>query len=145
MAAEKAGPYDDILELAHHEPARHPRMPLASRAAQFAPFAALTGHDDAIRETARLTDRRIEPDEYEKERTDRALRYALEHPGTAVRVTYFVPDGRKDGGAYADAAGVVKRLDRAARALVLADGRRIPVEEILTVELCPAQEADGSG
>lgn len=140
MAADHAQGYEDIIDLPHHQSARHPQMPLQNRAAQFAPFAALTGHDEAIRETARLTDRRVELDEYEKQELDRKLRLVLQQPcAQEVTITWFVPDAKKEGGAYAQTTGAVKKLDRAENALVLTDGRRIPVEDIFDVQLHPGQ------
>ena len=136
MAAEKAGPYDDMLELAHHEPARHPRMPLASRAAQFAPFAALTGYECAVRETARLTETKAELDEGEKAVIDARLRMLLERPGQQpeITITYFVPDKRKSGGSYVEATGYVKRIDLVEKTILLTDGTRIPIEDIFSLE-----------
>ena len=96
--------YDDIINLPHHVSQKHAPMARADRAAQFSPFAALTGLDAALRETARLTDQRITLDEYEQAALDetlQAVRDALtkkEHP--TVEVCYFVPDTRKAGGAY---------------------------------------------
>lgn len=130
------GPYDDIIELPHPTSKKHPRMPLADRAAQFSPFAALTGHEAAIRETARLTDRRIELDEDEKTALDRKLRLITEHLAErpAVRITYFQADQRKDGGSYEIAEGSLKKVDEIARMVVLTDGRRIPIEDIYEIE-----------
>lgn len=126
-----SGPYDDIIGLPHPNSERHPRMPMASRAAQFSPFAALTGYDDAVKETARLTDGKIELTEEEQAVLDGKLQ--LLEPGMAASLTYFQPDGRKQGGAYVTASGVVKRVDAAAREVVLTDGKRIPVDGVLEV------------
>lgn len=130
------GPYDDIIDLPHPTSTKHPRMPLADRAAQFSPFAALTGHEAAIHETARLTDRRIELDEDEKTALDRKLRLITEHLAErpAVRITYFQADQRKDGGSYEIAEGSMKKVDEIARMVVLTDGRRIPIEDIYEIE-----------
>ena len=92
------GAYDDIIDLPHPTSVRHPRMPMADRAAQFSPFAALVGHGAAIRETARLTDRKIELTEEEKAVLDDKLCLLLDTGGEAV-FTYFLPDEKKDGGA----------------------------------------------
>ena len=106
--------YDDIINLPHHVSQKHAPMARADRAAQFSPFAALTGLDAALRETARLTDQRITLDEYEQAALDETLqtvRDALtkkEHP--TVEVCYFVPDTRKAGGAYCTVTGVVKKM-----------------------------------
>ena len=128
------GAYDDIIDLPHPTSAKHPRMPMADRAAQFSPFAALVGHGAAIRETARLTDRKIELTEEEKAVLDEKLGLLLATGGEAV-FTWFLPDERKDGGTYITAAGRIKKLDRLERRVVLTDGNLIPVEDILEIEL----------
>jgi hypothetical protein len=101
--------YDDIINLPHHTSAKHPRMSAIGRAAQFSPFAALTGYDAAVKE---ITDQRIELDEYEKVALDDRLRFLQENFGKApkVKITYFAPDMLKDGGAYLDEIGVVKKM-----------------------------------
>ncbi len=116
--------YDDILYLPHPVSERHPRMPLSDRAAQFAPFAALTGYDAAIRETARETQERVELDEDEKELLDRQLRLLLEKLSASpwAVFTYFRPDEKKDGGSYVTAAGRVKKYDPQTRRIFLEDG-----------------------
>lgn len=131
-----SGMYDDIIALPHHVSARHPRMTIAERAAQFSPFAALTGYEAAIHETARLTDRRIELDESEKEILDEKLRDLSERLSDQpeVSITYFRPDGRKMGGAYLIAAGVVKRIDEFKHIIMMKDGRRIPIDEIIEID-----------
>lgn len=130
------GPYDDIIDLPHPTSQKHPRMPASDRAAQFSPFAALTGHEAAIRETARLTDRRVELDEDEKTALDRKLRLLTEHltERPPVRITYFQADRRKDGGSYETAEGAMKKVDEIARMVVLTDGRRIPIDDIYEIE-----------
>ena len=127
------GAYDDIINLPHPTSARHPRMPMADRAAQFSPFAALSGHGDAIRETARLTDRRIELTEEEKAVLDEKLCLLLDTGGEAV-FTYFLPDEKKEGGSYVTAAGRVKKLDPLERRVVLTGGAVIPLEDIVEIE-----------
>lgn len=126
-----SGPYDDIIDLPHPTSERHSRMPMANRAAQFSPFAALSGYDDAVKETARLTDGKIELTEEEKANLDARLQ--LLEPGIAASFTYFQPDSRKQGGAYVTASGEVKRIDGIAREIILMDGRRIPIDDILEV------------
>ena len=128
-----SGPYDDIIDLPHPTSERHPRMPMANRAAQFSPFAALSGYDDAVKETARLTDGKIELTEEEKANLDARLQ--LLEPGIAASFTYFQPDSRKQGGAYVTASGEVKRIDGIAREIILMDGRRIPIDDILELSL----------
>ena len=100
------GAYDDIIDLPHPTSARHPRMPMRDRAAQFSPFAALTGHGAAIAETARLTDQKIELAEDEKAVLDQKLRLLLETGGEGT-FTWFLPDAKKEGGSYAGAVGRV--------------------------------------
>lgn len=123
-------PYDDIINLPHPTSERHPRMPMANRAAQFSPFAALTGYGDAVRETARLTDRRVELTEAEKSVLDAKLQQLA--PGASAEITCFQPDGKKEGGAYLTVTGVVKRID--AGEIVLTDTRKIPIEDIVEVQ-----------
>ena len=129
-----SGAYDDIIHLPHPTSARHPRMPMIDRAAQFTPFQALSGHGAAIEETARLTDRRIELTEEEKALLDEKLRLLLETGGAGV-FTWFLPDERKDGGAYVTSEGVVKKIDPLEGRVVLANGTAIPVEDILEIEV----------
>ena len=127
------GAYDDIIDLPHPTSARHPRMPMADRAAQFSPFAALVGHGAAIEETVRLTDRKIELTEDEKAILDEKLRYLLEAGGEAV-FTWFLPDEKKDGGAYVTNLGTIKQIDPLRGIVVLMDGTVIPIEDILEIE-----------
>ena len=127
------GAYDDIIHLPHPTSAKHPRMPMADRAAQFSPFAALSGHGAAIRETARLTDRKIELAEDEKAVLDEKL-YLLLDTGREAVFTYFLPDDKKNGGAYVTAAGSIKKLDPLERRVILTGGAVIPVEDILEIE-----------
>ena len=130
-----SGPYDDIIDLPRPTSTRHPRVSMIDRAAQFSPFRALTGYEDAIQETSRLTDRRIELDEHAKAALDEKLRLladmAEEHPEAAV--TYFVPDEKKAGGEYRTAAGRLKKIDGYAQTLVFTTGQVIPIQDILTV------------
>lgn len=129
--------YRDIIRLPHHvSPVRTPMPPL-NRAAQFAPFAALTGYDAAIRETGRLTEEQRELDESRKAALDRKLQYLRDHmdEGPEVVITYFVPDRRKNGGAYVSAAGRVKKIREAERVILMADGTAIAVDRIYEVAL----------
>ena len=132
-------PYEDILTLPHHKAANRPHMSMHDRAAQFSPFAALTGLDAALRETARLTDQRITLDEYEQAALDETLQTVRdtltkkEHP--TVEVCYFVPDTRKAGGAYCTVTGVVKKMAEFEGLLILADGTEVPMGEIAVLEL----------
>ena len=128
--------YDDIINLPHHVSATRPQMSMINRAAQFSPFAALTGYDAAIKETGRLTDCRIELSEDARADLDRKQRLLsdslAEYP--EVSVTYFIPDERKSGGAYITVTGSVKKLDDFQRIMVLTDGTIIPVDEIVELE-----------
>ena len=129
------GPYDDILHLPHPTSKRHPRMPIVDRAAQFSPFAALTGHKAAIEETARVTDRRIELDEDAKEQLDQTLQLLLERMDEQpeITVTWFSPDKKKAGGQYHTATGKLKRIDSREGRLILTDGNQIPLEDLLEI------------
>ncbi len=129
-------PYDDIIDLPCPTSERHPRMSRASRAAQFSPFAALSGYGDAVKETARYTDSRAELTEEEKAILDARLQALAERitDQPAAAFTCFVPDGKKQGGAYLTVQGAVKKLDGYAGEVVLTDGRRIPVENILDIQ-----------
>ena len=128
--------YDDIIDLPHHVSATRPRMSMIERAAQFSPFAALTGYDAAIKETGRLTDRKIELSEDAHIALDRKQQILLDHINDhpEVSVTYFVPDERKAGGAYVTVTGNVKKIDDYQRLLILTDGTKIPLDEILDME-----------
>ena len=130
------GNYDDIIDLPHHVSETHPPMSRADRAAQFSPFAALTGYDAAVRETARVTERRIELDEGVKAELNARLNCILEHLSEhpQVSLTYFVPDEKKSGGAYRTVTGTVRKLDGFAKTLTLADGTVVPMEEMVHVE-----------
>ena len=136
-----SGAYDDIINMPHPTSAKHPRMPLADRAAIFSPFAALAGHGAAIEETARLTDQRIELTEEEKTLLDEKLRLLLE-TGRVGAFTYFLPDGRKDGGAYVTTVGTIKKIDPLKGQVILTDRTAIPIEDILEIE---AQAPPGQG
>lgn len=130
--------YEDMIDLPHPVSRLHPQMPVKDRAAQFAPFAALAGHYDAVKETARLTADRIELDESCKAALDGKLKKIREGLGTkeTVTITYFVPDVQKEGGSYVTVTGWVKKIDEYERVLVLSDGTRIPVDEVTSIEDC---------
>ena len=127
------GAYDDIIHLPHPTSARHPRMPMIDRAAQFTPFQALTGYGDAIQETARLTGKKVELTGDEKAVLDEKLRLLVDTGDEAV-FTYFQPDGKKSGGSYVTALGAIKKLDPLDGRLVLADGTAIPIDDILEIK-----------
>lgn len=124
--------YEDIIYLEHPTSAKHPRMSLYDRAAQFSPFAALTGHEAAILESARLTHCNTELDEDEKAKINEQLYMICEHLGeeNQVRITYFIPDEMKEGGSYSSITGIVKKIDKYERSLTMKDGRVIPIDYI---------------
>lgn len=124
--------YDKIINLPHHVSKTRPQMPMSDRAAQFAPFAALTGYDAAIKETGRLTDERIELDEEALTALDRKYQLLIEALDDAPEVTiiYFQPDERKAGGQYVSATGTVKKVDTFGRRILLQDGTRIPLDSV---------------
>ena len=128
-----SGKYNDILHLPHPTSAKHPRMPISDRAAIFSPFAPLTGHGNAIRETARLTDQRIELDEDTRAELDLKQQILAdkidERP--EVSVVWFRPDEKKDGGKYVTTTGQLKKVDDIERTLRFADGTTIPLDDVL--------------
>lgn len=131
------GKYDDIIDLPHHISASRPQMPMLDRAAQFMPFRALTGYEDAVHETARLTEERVELTEDEKALLDTKLQRLADrldsHP--QVTLTWFQPDKRKTGGAYVTTTGQIKKIDDFEGALILLGGERIFIEDILNIQL----------
>ena len=124
--------YDDIINLPHHQSAKHPRMTMEERAAQFSPFAALTGYGAVIAETGRLTEDRIELTDEQKDEIDRKLNELLEN-GEEAAITYFEPDTRKEGGQYVTVTGCISRIDILEGVLLLGGGRRIPIRDILEI------------
>lgn len=131
------GKYDDIIDLPHHISKKHPQMSLEARAAQFAPFAALTGYDDAVKETARLTNERIDLDEEAKRILDGKLQIIREEllAKPQVEITYFIPDERKDGGRYITIASNVKKIDDYKNLIVLDNSVEIKINEIIDITL----------
>ena len=128
--------YDDIINLPHHVSKKHPQMSLSNRAAQFSPFAALTGHEDAINETARLTESFIELDENRKEQLDEQLQLIRENleQKPEIEVTYFQPDSRKSGGAYVTFCSQVQKIDEYSRRIVFTDGTAVWIEDLYSIE-----------
>ena len=128
--------FDDLIELPHHVSAVHPRMSMEERAAQFSAFRALTGHEQAIRETARLTDQPPELNEAEIAQLNAKLQilqtHLREHP--EITVTWFQPDAKKDGGRCRTASGTLRKLDPVEGFLLLQDGERIPIHNIISLE-----------
>lgn len=127
--------YNDIINLPHHESKKYKRMPTINRAAQFTPFAALTGYEDAIEETGRLTTERKEIDEYLKAEINDKLSFLAHSLETApkVSITYYVPDLRKDGGEYVKRTGTVEKVDSNKRIVVL-NGEEINIADITDID-----------
>ena len=130
------GKYDEIMGLPHHVSKTRPQMPMSDRASQFAPFAALTGYDAAIKETGRLTDERIELDVEALSALDMKYQLLMEALDEApeVTITYFQPDERKAGGKYVSAVGTVKKIDDFERRITMQDGAKIPMDDVLSIE-----------
>jgi hypothetical protein len=128
--------YSDIINLPHHVSRNHPQMPMEARAAQFAPFAALTGYDTVIHETARQTDKQVELEEYDNERLNRIFSELMdsleEHP--MVTVSYFKPDEHKAGGAYVTVTGQLKKVDTYEQLMVMENGTAIPIGNIMDLQ-----------
>ena len=127
--------YDDIIDMEHHISKKHPQMSLYARSAQFAPFAALTGYEDAVKETGRETSFKIELDEM-KQIIDSKLQIILEKIKNKpeVTITYFIPDSKKDGGEYIAKTGLVSKIDTFNQKIVLLDQTEIPINEIIDIE-----------
>ena len=128
--------YEDIIHLTRPTSTKHPPMSMLNRAAQFSPFAALTGYDAAVKETARLTDEKIELDEYAKSMLSDKLQILAEHIDDLPEVTftYFEPDKKKSGGAYVCVTGSVKEIDEYERIVGLENGMKIPIYQIYEIE-----------
>lgn len=127
--------YDDIINLPHHVSKKHPPMSLLNRAAQFSPFAALTGHSEAVRETARLTDSFIELGEDRKRQLDEQLQRIRENleREPEIEAVYFQPDDKKDGGAYVTVCGRVKRISEYERRIIFTDGTSLPIDYLFSI------------
>ena len=136
MSKTEQHKYDDIINLSHHVSSRHPQMLMMNRAAQFSPFAALTGYEDAVRETARLTDEKIELDEYEKEELDRKIQWLGSHldEHIPVSITYFQPDDRKAGGTYEEIIDTIRKINVYEHEILLTKGTKIPIMNILLMD-----------
>lgn len=138
--------YDDMIDMPHHVSTKHPQMSLHDRAAQFSPFAALTGYDDAIAETARLTDRRIELSETDMDRLNLKWQLVMEHVSErpVVTITYFVPDSKKEGGKYVSVSGCVKKIDEYEQTVTMTDGRKISLPEVIRLDSTLFNEIENS-
>ena len=129
-------PYKHILNEEHRKSAKHQPLPTSSRAAQFSPFAALVGYDEMVSETARLTDKRIELDEYDIEELNRKINILQEHlyDDIEVKIKYFIPDERKEGGKYVEVSGIVEKVRDFEKDIILDGERIIPIREIVEIE-----------
>ena len=132
----KNNSYDDIINLPHPVSKNHPQMPLRDRAAQFAPFAALTGHDAAIKETARWTDERLELSEEAIAQLNEKINIIRNNIGIEqkVSITYFIPDAKKAGGSYVTCSGIVKKIDEYEHTIIMTDQTVIPIEQISDIK-----------
>ncbi|MBQ6381944.1 MAG: hypothetical protein IJJ41_10175 [Clostridia bacterium] len=129
--------YQDIIHLPHHQSATGPHMSLHDRAAQFAPFAALRGYDDEICETARLTDKQHELNDEQIAAINRQLNLLTEHIKSApkAKITYFVPDERKEGGQYATIEANIRRIDEVQKQIILTSGECIEIANLFSIEM----------
>ena len=129
--------YDDIINLPHHQSSKRPHMNSHQRAAQFAPFAVLTGYDAAIDETARLTDQKLELSDEQANHLNAQIQHIIENIADKPRVeiTYFVPDNRKSGGEYVTVTGRVRRVDDHNREIVFADGMMVAIDDVYAIRI----------
>lgn len=129
--------YNDIINLPHYVSKKHPQMPIEERAAQFAPFAALVGYEDEIEETARITTKRIELNEEEKNMLDMKLNVLKEQMKVQIypeiKVIYFIADVRKEGGKYINISGTIKKIDEFKQVIILDDKTEIPIKDIINI------------
>lgn len=130
------GPYDDIINLPHHVSNTHPQMPMQDRAAQFSPFAALSGYEETIKEAGRLVDEQVLLSEEELSELDAKFRILSDclYERPEVTFTYFIPDYKKDGGSYVTETKAVKKTDLFARKIILDDGTSISMDNILNMD-----------
>ena len=129
--------YEDIINFPHFEPKYHPRMDAYSRAAQFAPFKALIGYEDDIKETSRLTDKKIEISEDKKKQMNENLFFLKENikEKWIVTLTYFVPDSKKEGGIYQEYEGTIKAINKTNHTLIFTSGKKIQFDDIYQIHL----------
>ena len=132
-----ADDYKDIMDMPHHVSQSRPHMPMRNRAAQFAPFAALTGYEEAVRESARLTESKAEICEDDAEELNKKIRLIGERIAAEpyCEVTYFVPDQRKSGGEYITVSGNVRFIEEATRQMIFCDGLHIPIDDIVKISI----------
>ena len=127
--------YDDIINLPHHVSKYYPRMSLEARSAQFAPYDALEGYSDGVRETERTTDKII-LDEEKKEILNSKLNIIKNSSDIEVTITYFVKDLKKEGGCYKNKTGYVKKIDIYNQVIIMSDNTKISINEIIDIKLC---------
>ena len=129
--------YDDIINLPHHQSSKRPHMNSHQRAAQFAPFAALTGYDAAIDETARLTDQKLELSDEKLDHLNAQIQRIIENMADKpqVEITYFVPDTLKSGGEYVTVTGSVRRVDDHNRVIVFVDGMTMGIDDVWNIKI----------
>lgn len=134
---KEANRYDDIIQLPHHQSTKRAHMSLHDRAAQFAPFAALTGHDAAIEETARLTEDEITLDDNAIADINEKLYEISQHLSERWRVsiTYFRPDERKKGGKYLTDVGTIQKIKESEQLILMDSGVQIKMEQIIKIEV----------
>jgi hypothetical protein len=139
--------YGDIFDRPHHVSSKRPQMSRLNRAAQFSPFAALTGYDDLVRESARTTDRKIELSEDDLADINRKLKLMQEHLSESpqISVIFFAPDSLKSGGEYLEKVGVVKKVKILAQSLLMEDGMEIPFSDIVFLSGALFEDIDESG
>ena len=137
MSHNNQNKYKDMINFPHHTSATHPRMSIISRAAQFAPFAALTGYEEAAAETARLTERKPELDEDEKEILDRKIKHIQEHLENQpqVTITYFIQDEKKAGGSFRTMTGRVKKINSFEHTIIMQNGELVSIPDIVDIQL----------
>ena len=128
--------YNDIINMPHHVSNNRPQMSMHDRAAQFAPFAALTGYDDAVRETARQTNQKIELLDEQVAILNEKILFLIEKikDNLEITITYFIPDKKKEGGAYTTVKGIVKKIDEYNKLIILNDGREIMMDSIFDLQ-----------
>lgn len=127
--------YDDIINLEHPN-LKHPRMSMYARAAQFSPFAALTGYDDEVKETARLTSDKLIMDDDFKKKLDIKLQYieSIIKEKPIIKITYFIKDKKKNGGSYNEFSGNIRRIDNIKKELIFIGNKKIPINDIIDIE-----------
>ena len=126
--------YSDIIDLPHHVSEKHPRMSLYDRAAQFSPFSALSGYESEIAETGRFIEERVRLDEQKKRELDSRMQEIITKDSRRIRVFFFIPDERKEGGSYKEIEADINRIDAYKRIIVLSSGDRLPFEDIIDIE-----------